>query len=171
MDFPSIITTQSQGGRAIEKLYEKQEFTDLICQTVPECYRFAQFHCPDIVLPEKYQFLIRHQTGTETFDRQAKTRTVPAHWICTIEQTVDVLLRADGWHLSDIHLGVTAVSEDTTYIEVICGIYGWTNRVLIEHPFFPFPPFIVMGPPLDPDGEEITACQSQIYRLILGPTN
>lgn len=171
MDFPPIITAQSQGGRAIEKLYEKQEFTDLIRQTVPECYRFAQLRYPTVELPEKYLFLIPRQTGTETFDRQAKTRTVPAHWICTIEQTVDVLLREDGWHLSDIHLGVAAVSEDTTFIEVIWGIYGWTNRVLIEHPFFPFPPFIVMGPSLDPDDEEITACQSRIYRLMVEPTS
>lgn len=44
MEFPPIITAQSQGGRAIEKLYEKQEFTSLLLPQMTELFCFPKFN-------------------------------------------------------------------------------------------------------------------------------
>jgi hypothetical protein len=71
------------------------------------------------------------------------------------EDAAEILVREDGYHLSDIHISPFGVTSDATVFHLHWSIYGWTNSVLVGHPMFPHPPFILAGPTI-PFGHPVT---------------
>jgi len=152
-------------GRLEEKLYSRSEFAELLLKAADEAVKFAKKLCPDALLPEKLLFLVPCNDGKEIWDKSSKQITVTPNMIHDANGAAKVLVSDDGWHLSDTHLSVRGVSDNSTFILVEWSIYGWTNMVLFDHPLFQSPPFIIAGPVLDDYDFETRKGTPTIYRI------
>lgn len=97
-------------GTLVERLYDRAEFSRLLVAAARACLRYARETYCVLPLPDGILFFVEKRGLSINVNEPHSTVALPFECVMRAEDAANIVVREDGYHLSDIHItpfGVT----------------------------------------------------------------